>query len=61
MVPSKLDAKFQKVYAKVLPFLGVNCKIKHEWQTLPEMYQVLGLPNFPLIALSSKISFLLGN
>ncbi len=27
MSPSKLDAKFQKVYAKALPFLGVNCKI----------------------------------
>jgi hypothetical protein len=39
----------------------VNCKIEREWQTLPEMYQGLGLPNFPLVALSSKISFLLGN
>jgi hypothetical protein len=61
MSSSKLDAKFQKVYEKASPFLGVNCKIKHQWRTLPEMYQGLGLPNFPLIALSSKISFLLGN
>jgi hypothetical protein len=61
MSPSKLDAKFQKVYAKALPFLGVNCKIKREWRTLPEMYQGLGLPNFPLLALSSKIFFLRGN
>ena len=61
MSPLKLDKKFQKVYEKALPFLGVNRKIKCEWRTLPEMYQGLGLPNFPLIALSSKISFLLGN
>ena len=61
MSPSKLDVKFQKVYKKALPFLGVNCEIKRKWQTLPEMYQGLGLPNFLLVALSSKISFLLGN
>ena len=61
MSPSKLDAKIQKVYVKALPFLGVNCKIKHKWWTLSEMNQGLGLPSFPLIALSSKISFLLGN
>jgi hypothetical protein len=51
----------QRVYEKALPFLGVNCKIKREWRTLPEMYQGLGMPNTPLIALSKKISFLLGN
>ena len=28
MSPSKLDGRFQKVYEKALPFLGVNCKIK---------------------------------
>jgi hypothetical protein len=61
MSPSKLDAKIHKVYEKAFPFLGVNCKIKRQWRTLPEMYQELGVPNFPLIALSSKISFLLGN
>jgi hypothetical protein len=61
MSPSKLDAKIQKVYVKALPFLGVNCKIKHKWWTLSEMNQGLGLPSFPLIALLSKISFLLGN
>jgi hypothetical protein len=52
--------KIQKVYKKALPFLGVNCKIKQEWRTLPEMYQGLVLPNFPLVALAKKVSFLLG-
>ncbi len=51
----------QRAYAKALPFLGVSCKIKKEWCTLPKMHQGLALPNFPLIALSKKISFLLGN
>ena len=32
-----------------------------QWQTLPEMYQGLGLPNFLLVALTSKISHILGN
>jgi hypothetical protein len=61
MQPSKLDRKIQKVYEKALPFLGVNCKIKRESRTLPEMYQGLALPNFPLVALSEKVAFLFGN
>jgi hypothetical protein len=59
--PQKLDTIIQRVYAKALPFLGILCKIKKEWRTLPEMFWGLALPNFPLIALSKKISFLLGN
>jgi hypothetical protein len=61
MKPALLDKKFQKVYAKALPYLGVNCKIRREWRSLPEMYQGLALPNFPLIALSEKLLFLLDN
>jgi hypothetical protein len=34
---------------------------KKEWRTLPERYQGLALPNFPLIALSEKVSFILEN
>ncbi len=45
MSPKKLDAKIQRIYAKALPFLEVNSKIKHEWQMLPEQYQGLGIPN----------------
>jgi hypothetical protein len=52
---------FQRVYEKALLLLGVNRKIKTEWRTLPEMYQGLALPNFPLIAFAEKIYFLLGN
>jgi hypothetical protein len=61
MPPKQLDGCIQRFYAKALPFLGVNCKIKKEWRTLPEMHQGLALPNLTLVALSDKISFLLGN
>ena len=59
--PKKLDVQVQCVYAKALPFLGVNGNIKKEWRTLPEQYQGLGMPNIPLAALAEKLSFLVGN
>ncbi len=59
--PKKLDVMIQRAYKKALPSLGVNRKIKKEWRTLPEMYLRLALPNFPLLALSEKVLFLLGN
>jgi hypothetical protein len=61
MLPIKLDKSFQRVYEKALLLLGVNCKIKKEWRTLPEMYQGLAPPNIPLVALLAKVPFLLGN
>jgi hypothetical protein len=61
MPPPMLDKCFQKVYEKVLPLLGVNCKIKWEWRTLSEKFQRLAMPNVPLVALAEKVSFLLGN
>jgi hypothetical protein len=61
MQPKKLDAQVKCVYAKALPFLGVNGNIKKEWRTLPEQYQGLGMPNIPLAALAEKLSFLVGN
>ncbi len=61
LYPDKLNSMFQKVYAKALPFLGVSSKIKTAWQTLPKAFQGLALPSFPLVALSEKILFLLGN
>jgi hypothetical protein len=60
MPPSTLHKCFQKVYKKLLPLLGVNCKIKQEWRTLPEKYQG-AMPNIPPVALAEKVSFLLGN
>jgi hypothetical protein len=59
--PRKLDTMYQRLFEKALPLLGVNRKITKEWRTLPEMYQGLALPNFPLIALAEKISFILAN
>ena len=59
--PPKMDTMYQRVFEKALPFLGVNRKIRKEWRTLPEMFYGLALPNFPLIALAEKISFMLGN
>ena len=61
MPPKKLDFQYQRIYARALPFLGVNSKIKREWRTLPEQYQGLGMPNFPLLALAEKLTFLVGN
>ncbi len=59
--PHKLDTMIQRVYAKALPLLGVNGKIKKAWRTLPKMFQGLALSNFPLVALAEKITFLLSN
>jgi hypothetical protein len=59
--PRKLDTMYQRLNEKALLLLGVNRKIKKEWRTLPEMYQGLALPNFPLIALAEKISFIFAN
>jgi hypothetical protein len=59
--PKKLDAMIQRIYARALPHLGVNRNIKKEWRTIPKRYQGLVLPNFPLIALSETVSFILEN
>ena len=59
--PKRLDDSFQWLYAKALLFLGVICKIKKEWHTLQEQYLGLSLPNFPLVALAEKVSFLMEN
>ena len=58
MPPQKLLAQFQRVYFKCLPSLNVNCHIKLPWRVIPEWYQGLGLPNFALVSLSSKLSFI---
>jgi len=55
--PQKLLAKFQRVYFKCLPNLNVNCHIKLPWRFIPERYQGLGLTNFALVSLTSKLSY----
>ena len=35
--------------------------IKREWRDLPERFHGLGMPNFPVLALAGKTSFLLAN
>jgi hypothetical protein len=59
--PKDLEKKIHSVYYKALPLMGISFNIKKEWCTLPAMYQGLGLPSFPLLALSWKISFLQSN
>jgi hypothetical protein len=56
-----LEMKVQALYYKALPLMGINGNLKKEWRSLPTMYQGLGLPSFPLVTLSKKISFLQGN
>jgi hypothetical protein len=58
MPPQKLVVQFQRVYFKCLPSLNVNCHIELPWRVIPEWYQGLGLTNFALVLLSSKLSFI---
>jgi hypothetical protein len=58
MPPQKLLAQFQRVFFKCLPSLNINCHIELPWRVIPERYQGLGLPNFVLVSLSSKLSFI---
>jgi hypothetical protein len=54
--PLKLLEQFQRVYFRCLPSLNVNRHINLPWQLIPERYQGLGLPNYALISLASKLS-----
>ncbi len=55
MSPLKLLEQFQRVYFRCLPSLNVNQHINLPWWLIPERYQGLGLPNFTLISLASKL------
>jgi hypothetical protein len=46
------------VYFKCLPLLGVQCHIELSWLTLPKSYQGIGLPNFALHSLASKLQLI---
>jgi hypothetical protein len=56
--PQKHLAKFQRVYFKCLPSLNVNCHIELPWRLIPERYHGLGLTNFALVSLTSKLAFI---
>ncbi len=58
MSPHKLLKQFQGVYFRCLPLLNVNCHIDLLWRLIPEEYQGLGMANYALVSLASKLSFL---
>jgi hypothetical protein len=58
MPPQKLLAQIQRVYFQCLPSLNVNRHIDLPWRLLPERYQGLGMPNFALVSLTSKLAFI---
>jgi hypothetical protein len=58
MSPHQLLKQFQKVYFRCLPFLNVNCHIDLPWRLIPEQYQGLGMANYALVSLASKLSYL---
>ncbi len=58
MSPLKLLEQFQRVYFRCLPSLNVNRHINLPWRLIPERYQGLGLPNYALISLASKLSLI---
>ena len=57
MSPQKRLAQMQRVYFKCLPSLNVNCHIELPWRLISERYQGLGMANFALVSLSSKLAF----
>ncbi len=58
MPPQKLLAQFHWVYFKCLPSLNITCHIELPWRLIPERYQGLGLTNFALVSLTSKLEFI---
>jgi hypothetical protein len=58
MPPKKILSQFQRVYFQCLPSLNVNRHIELPWRLLHERYQGLGMPNFALVSLASKLTFI---
>jgi hypothetical protein len=58
--PQEIYLATKPVYFKCLPFLGVQRHIELLWRMLPECYQGIGLPNFSLISLSTKLQLIQG-
>ncbi len=58
--PQEIYLATKPVYFKCLPLLGVQRHIELPWRMLPECYQGIGLPNFSLISLSTKLQLIQG-
>jgi hypothetical protein len=58
MSPHRFLKQFQQVYFRCLPLLNVNCHIELSWRLIPEQYQGLGMANYALVPLASKLSYL---
>jgi hypothetical protein len=56
--PRELYLATKAVYYRCLPLLGIQRHIELPWQTLPEAYQGIGLPNFALLLLASKLQLI---
>jgi hypothetical protein len=61
MSPKRLMDQFQWVYFRCLPLLNVNCHIDLPWCMIPEQYQGLGMANYTLVSLLSKLLFIQSN
>jgi hypothetical protein len=56
--PPELYLAKKTVYYRCLPLLGVQRHIELPWQTLPEAYQGIRIPNFTLLLLASKLQLM---
>jgi hypothetical protein len=54
--PHNFLEQFQRVYFKCLLLLNVNCHIYLPRRLIPERYQGLGMANYALVSLASKLS-----
>jgi hypothetical protein len=54
----KLFEATHPVYFKCLPLLGVQRHIELPWHMLPESYQGIGMTNFALHSLASKLQLI---
>ncbi len=55
--PQRLLKQFQQVYFRYLPLLNMNCHIDLPQRLIPEQYQGLGMVNYALVFLASRLSF----
>jgi hypothetical protein len=56
--PRKLYLATKPVDYRCLPLLSAQRYIELPWQTLSKVYQGIGLPNFALLSLASKVQLI---